>query len=85
MWAAHLFLFRAGIAFRSGEFVAWLGILAVTQNIASSIFNSHLFDFYQGWLYVLTVGIAGGMLRQIRSAQELITGSHERDCVEFRK
>jgi hypothetical protein len=43
--------------------------LAVTQNIMSSIFNSHLFDFYQGWLYVLAVGIAGGQLHKIYSDQ----------------
>ncbi|MGY4329362.1 O-antigen ligase [Bradyrhizobium sp. LB7.2] len=60
MWAAHLLIFRAGINVRTGEFVAWLGLVAVSQNVASSIFNSHLFDFYQGWLYVLTVGIASG-------------------------
>ena len=23
--------------------------------------NSHLFDFHEGWMYVLGVGIAGGM------------------------
>jgi hypothetical protein len=31
------------------------------QNVLSSVFNSHLFDFSEGWLYVLGVGIAGGM------------------------
>jgi O-antigen ligase len=25
--------------------------------------NSHLFDFHEGWLYVLGVGVAGGVLR----------------------
>ena len=25
-----------------------------------SLLNSHLFDFTEGWLYVLSVGIAGG-------------------------
>jgi hypothetical protein len=32
------------------------------QNVVSSLFNSHLFDFTQGWLYVIGVGIAGGMV-----------------------
>ena len=27
----------------------------------TSLFNSHLFDFTEGWMYVLGVGIAGGM------------------------
>lgn len=54
MWFSHLLLFR-----HTG-FVGWIGALAVMQNIVSSLFNSHLLDFYQGWLYVLAVGIAGG-------------------------
>jgi hypothetical protein len=37
----------------------------VVQNIVSSLFNSHLFDFTAGWLYVFGVGVVGGMvLRQ---------------------
>jgi hypothetical protein len=31
------------------------------QNFFTSLFNSHLFDFHEGWMYVLGVGIAGGM------------------------
>ena len=55
MWLVHLLLFR-------GEgFVAWLGILVVVQNIFTSLFNSHLFDFHEGWMYVFGVGVAGGM------------------------
>jgi len=35
------------------------------QNVVSSLFNSHLFDFTSGWLYVFGVGVIGGMvLRQ---------------------
>jgi len=34
----------------------------VSCNVVSSLFNSHLFDFGQGWLYVLGVGITGGMV-----------------------
>jgi hypothetical protein len=26
------------------------------------LFNSYLFDFSQGWLYVVGVGVAGGMV-----------------------
>jgi hypothetical protein len=28
----------------------------------SALFNSHLFDFNEGWMYDLGVGIAGGMV-----------------------
>ena len=55
MWLVHLSLFR-------GEgLVAWIGLLVVVQNILSSLINSHLFDFTEGWIYVLGVGIAAGV------------------------
>ncbi len=54
MWIAHLLLFRA-----SG-IIGWCGFLVVAQNILSSPFHSHLFDFTQGWLYVFGVGALGG-------------------------
>jgi O-antigen ligase len=56
MWLAHLMLFRGeGLA-------AWIGLVVVVQNIFTSLFNSHLSDFHEGWMYVLGVGIAGGMV-----------------------
>jgi O-antigen ligase len=55
-WAAHAALF-------SGPgLVAWCGLTIVVQNILASQFNSHLFDFTQGWLYVVGVGVLGGTL-----------------------
>ena len=54
MWIGHLYLFRAG------GLAAWVGLVIAAQNIVSSLFNSHLFDFTQGWIYVLGVGVAGG-------------------------
>jgi O-antigen ligase len=55
MWLVHLALFR-------GEgLVNWIGLLVVIQNMLTSLLNSHLFDFNEGWIYVLGVGIAGGM------------------------
>jgi len=55
LWFVHLRLFRGeGLA-------AWIGLLVVVQNVFTSLLNSHLFDFNEGWLYVLGVGIAGGM------------------------
>ena len=56
MWLLHLLLFR-------GDGLAnWIGLLVVVQNIFTSLFNSHLFDFHEGWMYVLGVGVAGGMV-----------------------
>jgi len=55
MWIAQLRLFLGdGLA-------AWIGLVVVVQNIASSLLNSHLFDFHEGWMYVLGVGVAGGL------------------------
>ena len=56
MWMAHLSLFRGG------GFAAWVGLVIVTQNIVSSLFNSHLFDFTQGWSYVVGVGVTAGVV-----------------------
>jgi O-antigen ligase len=55
MWLVHLLMFRGQ------GFATWIGLLVVVQNIFTSLLNSHLFDFNEGWLYVLGVGIAGGM------------------------
>ena len=41
--------------------------MVVTQNIVTSLFNSHLFDFTAGWTYVFGVGVAGGMVLRQRS------------------
>ena len=43
-------------------------LLVVVQNIFTSLFNSHLFDFHEGWMYVLGVGVAGGMVLKGRAA-----------------
>jgi O-antigen ligase len=61
MWWFHLLLFRGD------GLVAWIGLLVVVQNVFTSLFNSHLFDFHEGWMYVLGVGIAGGMTLRARS------------------
>ncbi len=64
MWIAHLRLFLGeGLA-------AWIGLVTVVQNIASSLLNSHLFDFHEGWMYVLGVGVAGGMALKAKAASE---------------
>jgi O-antigen ligase len=64
MWWVHLLLFRGdGV-------VAWIGLLVVVQNIFTSLFNSHISDFHEGWMYVLGVGVAGGMVIRARSRPE---------------
>jgi O-antigen ligase len=60
MWSAHLLLFRAS------DLLSWFGLIVVLQNIISSCFNSNLFDFTQGWLYVFAVGVLGGMVQDSR-------------------
>jgi O-antigen ligase len=63
MWTVHLLLFR-------GEGLAnWVGLLVVVQNIFTSLFNSHIFDFHEGWMYVLGVGVAGGMVLKAQLAK----------------
>jgi len=73
MWAAHLLLFR-------GQGLAnWIGLLVVVQNLVSSLFNAHLFDFVEGWMYVLGVGIAGGMKLRAQRASGGLQGSSADD------
>jgi len=61
MWLSHLRMFRGD------DLVAWIGLLVVVQNIFTSLFNSHIFDFHEGWMYVLGVGVAGGMMLKQRT------------------
>jgi len=66
MWLVHLLLFRGdGLA-------TWIGLMVVVQNIFTSLFNSHLSDFNEGWMYVLGVGIAGGMVLGSRSREAAV-------------
>jgi O-antigen ligase len=69
MWWFHLLLFRGD------GLVSWIGLLVVVQNIFTSLFNSHLFDFHEGWMYVLGVGIAGGMTLRMRPEEAAAAGS----------
>lgn len=62
MWYFHLLLFR------KRSLAAWIGLVVVVQNIVSSLLNSHLFDFHEGWMYVLGVGVAGGMVARANKA-----------------
>jgi O-antigen ligase len=62
LWFVHLRMFL-----KQG-FVAELGLIVIVQNVIGSLFNSHLFDFTEGWLYVLGVGIAGGIVAKRAAA-----------------
>jgi hypothetical protein len=68
MWIAHLMLFRAD------GLVAWIGLIVVIENIVGSLFNSHLADFTHGWLYVIGVGVAGGV--SLKKSGALTTRDH---------
>jgi O-antigen ligase len=65
MWLSHLLLFLRGQGMAS-----WIGLLVVAQNMVSSLLNSHLFDFHEGYMYALGVGVAGGMSLRAQASQE---------------
>ncbi|WP_315712844.1 MULTISPECIES: O-antigen ligase family protein [unclassified Bradyrhizobium] len=71
MWAVHLLLFRGD------GLVPWIGLLVVVQNIFTSLFNSHIFDFHEGWMYVIGVGVAGGMVWRSRTPPDARQGTLE--------
>jgi O-antigen ligase len=62
MWLAHVWLFLGN------RLIEWLGMVIVVQSVISSLFNSSLFDFSEGWLYVFGVGVIGGMVLRGRDA-----------------
>ena len=62
MWLSQLYLFRgAGL-------VAWIGLVMVVQNLVGSLFNSFVFDFTEGWLYIFGIGVVAGMVRRQQDA-----------------
>ena len=72
MWYFHARLFGRG------GFVAWIGLVVVIQNVISSLLNSHLIDFSEGWMYVMGVGVAGGFLYRSPSSPALFpVSTHE--------
>jgi O-antigen ligase len=64
MWFSHLLIFR------NQGLVAWIGLLVVAQNMLTSLFNSHLFDFHEGWMYVLGVGVSSGIALKSRECRD---------------
>ncbi|HEX7924919.1 MAG TPA: O-antigen ligase family protein [Bradyrhizobium sp.] len=69
MWISHTSLFAGR------DLVSWIGLAIVAQNITSSLLNSHLSDFHEGWMYVIGVGVAGGMALRARRPDKLLKGS----------
>jgi O-antigen ligase len=62
MWITHLRLFLRN------DLWSWIGLTAVVENITSSLLNSHIVDFVEGWLYVMAVGVLGGMVLKKKAA-----------------
>jgi O-antigen ligase len=58
MWLAHFALFHGP------ALTAWLGLTVVASTVVGSLFNSHVSDFTQGWIYVFGVGVVGAMARR---------------------
>ncbi len=69
MWASHLWLFRAA------DSLSLIGSIVVVQNIIGCMFNSHLFDFTQGSLYVIGVGVIGGMVMRVSGDTHTMTSA----------
>jgi len=65
MWIAHLLIFT------EVRWVSWIGLLVVAQNIIGSVFNSHISDSVEGWLYVMGVGIAAGTISNEKTKNSL--------------
>lgn len=66
MWTSHVRLFAGR------DLVTWIGLAIVVQNITSSLLNSHLSDFHEGWMYVICVGVAGGMALRARRPEKIL-------------
>ena len=56
MWTAHFWLFRGS------ELAAWIGSVLVIQSMIGGLFTASLNDFTEGWLYVFSVGVLGGIV-----------------------
>lgn len=65
MWFFQLYLFRGP------GLVAWIGLVVVVQNLVGSLFNSFIFDFTEGWLYIFGVGVVAGMLKRQQEGKRL--------------
>jgi len=73
MWAAHWLLFL------NSSFASWFGLVVVTQNIVSSLFNSHVSDFTHGWIYVFGVGVAAGLVLRRAQKRPVVGARNDRE------
>jgi len=58
MWIAQI------VRFWQPGLLAWIGLVVVAQNIIGSLFNSFIFDFTEGWIYAVGVGVMAGVVRR---------------------
>jgi O-antigen ligase len=73
LWA--MWICQTTFFWRNGS-LAWIGLVVVTTNIIGSLFNSFIFDFTEGWLYVIGIGVAAGMMqRSLDAAAPAAAGS----------
>jgi len=66
MWITHFMMFT------ETRWISWLGVIVVSQNVFDSLFNSHLSDYVEGWIYVLGVGVAAGMVSEFRKPSPIV-------------
>ncbi len=64
MWFAHFILFRVG------GLAGWIGMAVVAQNFIGSLFNNHLTDFTQSWIYMFGVGVTGALALRAGAPQD---------------
>jgi hypothetical protein len=69
MWISQL------VVFWSPGTLTWIGLVIVTSNIVGSLFNSFIFDFTEGWIYVIGFGVVAGMARRQTAAAPRDTAS----------
>jgi hypothetical protein len=69
MWIAHCLIFT------EMRWISWLGIIVVSQNIFDSLFNSHLSDYVEGWIYVIGVGVAAGMVSKDHKPSTMVASA----------
>jgi hypothetical protein len=69
MWISHL------VVFRGPGMLTWIGLVIVTSNIVGSLFNSFIFDFTEGWIYIIGFGVVAGMTRRQTAAAPRDTAS----------
>jgi hypothetical protein len=62
MWISQLVVFWGPGA------LTWIVLVIVTSNIVGSLFNSFIFDFTEGWIYIIGFGVVAGMVRRQTSA-----------------